>query len=153
MINIKTIIIYTTKKGCTKKCAGIIQKKIDNSEIICLDDLYPNLDAYQNVIIGSPVYIGMINKKIKNFIIENKTKLLDKQLKIFLCGMNKKEEENTIKANFDEEIIDKTKIAFVGGAYYFDKLSFFEKLIVRLIGKTKTSIEDINLENIDKLIS
>jgi len=41
---------------------------------------------------------------------------------------------------------------YVGGAYYFDKLNFFEKIIVKKIGKVKETLEEISLDKIDKLL-
>ena len=106
-----------------------------------LSDFNNRLDSYEQVIIGTPVYYGMINKKVKEFINNNEDKLILKNLHIFFCAMNEPEISNMINANFSEIIINNSNIIHLGGAYYFDDLKFLEKIIVKKIAKVYETTE------------
>jgi len=134
------LILFSSKKGATKKVADLINDRLENSRTVNINKETPNLNDYENIYIGTPIYIGMINKKIKKFISENKELLIRKNIKVFLVGMNETEIDNVITNNFPDGISSKANIVHVGGAYYFEKLNFLQKIVVKKItGITKTT--------------
>ncbi len=145
----KTIILYESKHGCTEKCVSYIKEKNNIQEFIKVSDFKGNLDDYDRIIIGTPVYIGQINKKVKTLIESNKDVLLKKEVEIFICGMNDENYEQMLIMNFDEAIRDHAKIIHAGGAYDFDKLGWFSKFIVRKIAKINHSVEAIKYDQLD----
>jgi menaquinone-dependent protoporphyrinogen oxidase len=149
----KTLVIYESKKGCTKKCAEYIHSKTQMSTISSLKDFNDSLENFETIIVLSPIYMGQVNKGIKEFITNNKSSVLNKPTTIGLCGMNKEGLEDVIQLNFDEDIRNHATIKLVGGAYYFDKLNFLQKLIVKSIAKVKSSVEEINYKKMDDIIS
>lgn len=145
----KSIILYESKHGCTKTCASYIKEKKHIDEITKVSDFNGDLKDYDRIIIGTPVYIGQINKKIKNLINDHKALLLKKELDIFICGMNEEGYEEMLIMNFDEDIRNHAKITHAGGAYDFDKLGWLSKLIVKKIAKVDHSVEHIKYEHMD----
>ena len=145
----KTIILYESKHGCTETCASYIKEKNNIQEFIKVSDFKGNLDDYDRIIIGTPVYIGQINKKVKTLIESNKDLLLKKEVEIFICGMNDENYEQMLIMNFDEAIRDHAKIIHAGGAYDFNKLGWFSKFIVRKIAKIDHSVEAIKYDQLD----
>ncbi|PAT02185.1 hypothetical protein CI105_02240 [Candidatus Izimaplasma bacterium ZiA1] len=145
------LIVYASKKGATRKVAQMIKDNKENIQLVDINEKLPNLNEYENIYIGTPIYIGMINKKIKKLINENLEILLTKKVNIFLVGMNEKELENTIINNFPKSLREKSIIVHVGGAYYFNKLNFFQKLIVKKVANITKTSEAYKLDVINSL--
>ncbi|MDU3352327.1 MAG: flavodoxin domain-containing protein, partial [Clostridium sp.] len=58
-----TIIIYSSKYGCTKDCANILKNKLsDNVTIVDINNNNNNnkieLSKFDKIIIGSSIYVG-----------------------------------------------------------------------------------------------
>lgn len=147
----KTVILYDTKKGCTKKCAEYLHEKVPNSELFTLQTFDTSLQNYDSVILLSPIYVGQVRKGMKKLIEAHRSELLQRPLSIALCGMNKDGFDETIQLSFDKEIREHAAIHLVGGAYYFDKLNFLEKMVVKKIAKVSQSSEEINYEELNKV--
>lgn len=65
IINMKTAIIYYSKKGTTQKVAKIISEKLNSEEdLINLKQNTPlDISSYDRIIIGTPIYAGNSSKK------------------------------------------------------------------------------------------
>ena len=147
----KQIILYTSKKGCTQKCATYLASKHQIDTVIRVTEFTGTLEEYDHVILMTPVYIGQIQKEIKEFIRNNNAVLITKNLDIVVIGMNVKEYDNMIKLNFSKEILEHATLTYGGGAYYFEKLNFFQKVIVKKITGVQSTIEDIKYQNLEKI--
>ena len=145
----KTIILYESKCGCTESCATYIKEKNDIKEVKKVSEFDADLSDYERVIIGTPVYIGHINKKVKAFIDMNRDVLLNKETIIFVCAMNHDDYDQMLNMNFSEKMMNHARIVHVGGAYDFDRLGFFSKFIVKKIAKVDYSIKDIKYDQLD----
>lgn len=145
----KTVILYESKYGSTQKCATYIKDKHDIQDIKKISDFNGNISDYERIIIGTPVYIGQINKKVKAFIELNQDILFAKEVIIFICAMNDENYEQMLTLNFSEDMINHARIIHVGGAYDFDKLGFLNKFIVKKIAKVNHSIENIKYDQLD----
>lgn len=146
------LIIYESKHGATKKCAEYLDHNNESTQLIHINDCsHIDLSQYDKILIGSPIYVGRINKKITQWIQSNLKPLLQKNTKIFLSGMNKDGLDDVLQSNFTDEMINNFKIEHVGGAYNFDDMNFFERFIVKKIAKITESKEDINYERLSQL--
>lgn len=148
----KTAVIYTSKYGMTEKLANIMVRHRTNVHLFTIKEFQNNFEDYSEIIIGTPIYAGRINKKISKFINKHQSQLLEKELRIFLCGMAKKNEDEVITLNFTDEIIEHAKIKYTGGAYQFSKMNFFFRSIVKRIAKTNQDQEEILNDNIEFLL-
>lgn len=135
----KTLIIYSSKHDTTKKISKKIgtqlRSEVDIIDINQLDDEL-DLKRYDKVIIGSSIYYGSINKKLKKFISKNKKVLMSKNLGLFLCCINTSKEklDEEFRKNYSEELRDHSiKNSIFGGEIIFDKLSPFEKFITKKV--------------------
>ncbi len=149
----KTAIIYTSKYGMTEKLASILRKHREGANLIHINDFKIDINEYDEIILGTPIYAGRINKRIKKLLNNNETTLLSKPLKVFLCGMATENEDQVIKENFSDSIIEHAKIKYIGGAYQFKKMNFLFKFIVKKIAKSDQDQEVILQKNIDFLMS
>lgn len=105
----KTLIIYTTKYGYTEDCAHALMNQIDGDVLAVnlLKDELSGLEAFDNIIIGGSVYMGQVNKKLKNFCENNKTALLGKNTGLFLCCGLPENFDQSLHAAFPVEVIDR----------------------------------------------
>ncbi len=148
----RTLILYKSKYGFTEKIANLIKEHRQEADIIELSDFEYDFTPYQEVIIGTPIYMGQINKRIKKVFNSYENELLNKTLKVFLCGMAFKQENTVIDQNFNTSIIKHAKIKYVGGAYQFEKMNFIYKVIVKKISGSSENKETILHEKIEELL-
>lgn len=68
-----TIIIYSSKYGCTKDCANILKNKLsDNVTIVDINNNNKiELSKFDKIIIGSSIYVGSVSKKIQVLCNDN----------------------------------------------------------------------------------
>jgi menaquinone-dependent protoporphyrinogen IX oxidase len=89
MSNHKTLIVYATKSGVTEENATIISNVLKENYGFEVDltnlktSPKPDLDQYENIIIGSGVRMGMWYGKAKKFL---KNKLDNKKIALFLSS-------------------------------------------------------------------
>ena len=90
----KSAVIYYGKTGFTGKCADVLKSKLNGEvDIYNINSSIPtDLEKYDTIIIGSGIYIGKIHPKIKKFIESNLSKILKKNIGIFITsGENRAE--------------------------------------------------------------
>lgn len=153
----KTAIIYYSKKGTTQKVAKIILEKLNSQEglIDLKNKPFFDISTYDRIIIGSPIYAGNSHNKVKKFIASNLNLLLNKEVGLYVCGMERDEakQSDELERAYPKELIDKAKSKrFLGGEFLFENMNFFEKMIIKKIAKTDKSISEINQHNIDKFV-
>ncbi|SHI93522.1 menaquinone-dependent protoporphyrinogen oxidase [Clostridium cavendishii DSM 21758] len=149
----KTLIIYGTKHGTTEKCSKFLKDKI-TGEVVAINiknEKIPEIAHFDNIIIGSSIYMGQIQKEIKNFYIKNFNKLKEKRIGLFICAMNEKDIELQLNNAFGSELANRAIVKkCFGGAFSFKNMKFFEKFIVKKIAKTDKDIENISEESINE---
>jgi menaquinone-dependent protoporphyrinogen oxidase len=150
----RTLIVYSSKYGCTKNCANLLQKRLkDKVDIVNLKTSKDvAISQYDKVIIGGSIYIGKIQKEITKFCSKNLEKLKEKQIGLFICGMQEGEMLSTeFNQNFPNELINIaiTKECF-GGEFNFSKMNFLEKFIVKKVSKVSSNKSNILTDNINK---
>ncbi len=148
----KTLILYKSKKGMTKKLAELVNQEVKNADLFNLNDFNGDLKLYEKIIIGTPVYIGKIDKQIKKFIDNNFSILKDTSTSIFLCGMNYDNTQDVISLNFTDEQAKVLKIDYIGGAYNFEKLNFLQRFIIKKVSGETKSREVVLQERLLKLV-
>lgn len=153
----KTAIIYYSKKATTQKVAKIISEKLNSQEgLIDLKNKSSfDISTYERIIIGSPIYAGNSHNKVKKFIASNLNRLLNKEIGLYVCGMERDEakQREELERAYPKELIERAKsIQFLGGEFLFENMNFFEKMIIKKIAKTDKSISEINHQNIDRFV-
>ena len=155
----KTAILYTSKHGTTEKVACFIADKLKETNDVTLFSLNqhskPDINGFECVILGTPIYAGQASSKIKAFCKANKSVLLQKKIGLFVCGMypDKANREKELKEAYLETLQQKAEATgFLGGAFIFEQMNYFERLIIKQIAKTTTSVEQIDNEAIDAFV-
>lgn len=143
----KSLIVYCSSYGTTKKAAQLIKKHLTGEvELVNLENV-TNLqitDGFETVIIGSSIQLGQIHKKIKMFVDENVNQLLQKNLGLFVCCLKDEAAELQLNNNLPIEIRNHANTAIFGGEIVFSKLTLFEKLVVKNIAGIKEDTFTLN---------
>jgi len=155
----KIAIIYASKYGTTGKVAGLIAEKLNGSNEVALiqlkDNANPNISEFEFVILGTPVYAGTANKKMKAFCATNETTLLQKKTGLFVCGMEPEQpkRDKELEDAYPVALRNKAKATgFLGGAFLFEQMNFAERFIIKKIAKTDQTVHRIRTEAIDDFI-
>jgi len=135
-----TVIIYASTYGYTEE---MVKKMVDESNhnfdsINILKNKNIDLTNYENIIIGSCIYVGQINKELKKFIMSQHDLLMQKNIGLFLACAFEDQFTTHLTNNFTQDIIDHSKIQInLGGKLQKDKLNFAHKVLVNMIEKTE----------------
>ncbi len=149
----KTLILYYSKYGTTEKCAKMLAEKIGAAAETVGYKQRKNVDIakYDTIIIGAPVYMGML-KKMKSFSEANLSTLLTKKIGLFVCHMDvEKPMEEKIGGYFPQELIDHaTQITGFGGAFDTDKMKKFDKFVFEKVAKSGGVEDNVKYEAIEE---
>ena len=155
----KIAIIYASKYGTTEKVAEAIADKLKGTNEVELFSLkknpQPNIGAFEMVIIGSSIYAGQASRKVKAFCKENESLLLQKRIGLFVCGMHpdKEEQDKEVQNAFSEVLLKKSSATkFLGGAYLFEQMNFLERMIIKKVAKTTSSVQQIDWEGVEGFV-
>ena len=136
----KKIFIYSSSNGQSLKiCETLNEEK--ESLILNIDRLHSvNLDNFDQIIIGASVKYGDHNKKIYNFVKNNKILLKRKKTVFFSVNATaRKSEKNTPNTNpYIIKFLKKTNwkpdhIGVFAGKIDFPNYNFLEKYIIKFI--------------------
>lgn len=149
----KILIVYASKSGTTEKCAYKLANILKLVDVVNLSSSKNiDLDNYKTIIIGGNIRMGLLSKKVKRFIKDNKLKLLNKNTAYYICCGLVENKEQYFQNNFPKDILEKAIIYDTfGGEIVLDKCSSFDRMIMKAISsaKNKLSIE-INQKSIER---
>ncbi len=157
----KIAVIYKSKYGATKRYAGWIALKLEADLYEVSDIVRKDLNDYDTIIYGGPLYIGKI-KGIK-FITNNYEYIKEKKVYLFMVGMREFDEDyinSTLENNIPKEIIDNIETFYFRGKMNYQELSLKDKILmtglrVRISNKKqsdRSNDDKMILETIDKSI-
>ncbi len=144
----KTLIVYSTTHGCTEKTAIKIKEFLKEDTILVnlKENSNPELDNFERVIIGGSIHAGQIQKRVKVFCQTNLQELKSKELGLFICCMEEGETaQKQLLDAFPNELHEFAKTsAYLGGEFDFERMNFFQKLVVKKVAHVKESISTVN---------
>lgn len=151
-----TLIAYATKYGSSEKCAKILLQNLAGNVDLCNLKIVNDLDLskYDNIIIGSSIYIGQIRKEAKEFCANRLNELKNKRIGLYICCMREGEEALAqMKNAFPKELFDNAVAKeHFGGEFSFNKMNFLEKLVVKMVSKKNKNKEPLDTKkNISNL--
>jgi menaquinone-dependent protoporphyrinogen oxidase len=149
----KTLIVFASKYGGTKNSAEKISAEMSGAEICELGkNIVPNLNQFDCIVIGGPLYAGAIHKSVAAFVKDNTDILLTKKIGLFIAGLENSERETPFTTNFPEALIKHSSAKeMIGGICDPKTLSFFIKLMMRAITKSSKYQSTVSEEKIKKL--
>ncbi|MGQ8337553.1 flavodoxin domain-containing protein [Sunxiuqinia sp. A32] len=149
-----TMIIYMSTHGCTENVSKELASHL-NGEVVLRnlkEDKNPDFSMFDRVIIGGSIHAGQVQRKLKAFCENNLELLGRKEIGLFICCMEEGETAyKQLNEAFPEKLHQYSKAeAILGGEFNFDKMRFFEKVIVKKIAKVEESVSKVNHEAIEK---
>jgi menaquinone-dependent protoporphyrinogen oxidase len=138
----KTLIAYVSKYGTTRECATRLQELLGPDAGLADLNEAPKTDVsgYDLVVIGSPVYMGKIQKGARNFCKKNCARLLEKRVAFFVCGFSEKDQAmKCLAGQVPEELLNKAAaIGHFGGEVRPEKAKFIDKVFLEKVQQDKT---------------
>lgn len=150
----KTAVIYKTKYGSTKKYAEWIAQNLSCDIFDAREVKVNDLLKYDVIIFGGGLYAsGIIGIQT---ITKNYSKLKDKEIIIFTCGITNPEDKEQFELvlirNLTEEMRKNCQIYHFRGAIDYQKLKLFHKAIIAMLAKMVKKIDDDKKTDKDKLM-
>ena len=149
----KTLIIYATKNGSVKEVAQLIKKELVG-EVKIIDskkEIVKDISEYDNILIGSSIYFGQINKRIKDFIFLHRPEIVHRKFGIFLMAAEPKPDlmKKQIKNAIPNDLYIKAEIiSVIGSEIKLKKFSMLVRFILKYFRKIKCSYKDIDKDKI-----
>lgn len=152
----KTIIIYTTKYGCTGKAAKLIQgKTAGETRLVNLSkEKAPDLSAYDTVVLGGSIYVGKTQKELTAFMQQNLETLKKKKLALYLCAgeQDPAKIEGLLAANFPAELLGQAIFRdSLGGELEMKNVGIFMRFMLKTFIGVKEDYSRLSEEKIGKL--
>ena len=116
----KTLIVYATKNGTTKKAAERLGDKLGGADVknIALDTF--SLADYDRILVGSNIRMGTVDRKIR----------------LFLCCCFPKQEKAYFESNVPAQLLTHAKAAAaLGGELDRTALKGADKLVAKMVLK------------------
>ncbi len=130
----KTLVIYKSLSGFTKKYAGWIAEEL-RAELLDIKFLKKDtLTRYGTIIFGGSLHVTGISGV--DIIKKKMGKLKDKNIIIFAVGASPANDaivKELIEKNFSAEEQNKIKLYYLRGGFNFDKLDILNKIIMTLL--------------------
>lgn len=139
----KTIVIYNSQTGFTKRYAQWI-KEATGAECLELSAAKKkSLTAFEAIIFGGWACAGSISKI--NWFKSNIDKWADKKLIVFCVGaspMDNPETKLALKQNFNEPALKKVNVFYCPGGLNYEEMSAPSKLMMKMFVKTLKAKKD-----------
>lgn len=135
----KTMIIYASTYGFTQDCVQMLKQNLNGeTRVVNINkDTIPALDDFDTILIGGSIYMGQIQKKIKQYCISNQDTLKNKKLGFFISCSTAESCDDFVKEAFPETLLKRAlEVQNFGGEMRPDKMNFFHKFITKMVTKS-----------------
>lgn len=139
----KTIVIYNSQTGFTKRYAGWIAEAIGADCFDLSTAKGKSMDAYEAIIFGGWARAGSISKI--SWFKDNMDKWEDKKLIAFCVGaspIENPEIEPALKQNFTESELEKISVFYCPGGFNYEKMSAPSRLMMKMFTKALKAKKD-----------
>ncbi len=103
--DMKALILYGTRKGCTRGCAEMVREQIGGGDVVDVKKSRSvNLAGYDLIVLGSSIRMDKIHVEVSRFVKENLSILLGKRVGLFICSGDDKTDH--IGNNYPRALVD-----------------------------------------------
>lgn len=144
----KTIVIYNSQTGFTKRYAEWIAEAAGADCLEFSEAKRKSMDTYEAIVFGGWAHAGSISRL--NWFKGNIDKWADKKLVAFCVGgspIDNPEIEKALKQNFNESELKKVSVFYCPGGFNYKKMSPSSKIMMKMfikmlkVKKDKTEAE------------
>jgi len=153
---VKILIAYRSRYGCTRRYAELLAGKLAGE--VTLADLRRegrlSPAAFDLVLLGSPIYAGAVPAGVTRFCERHRPALLRVPVGLFICCLY---EGERARAQLDSAYPDWLSLhAFgrwtLGGEIRPDSLRFFDRLLVRAMGRGVGELSRFRPEDLQDIL-
>jgi len=151
----KTLIAYATKYGTAKKCAEKITRHLPmGADLLQIEKgTAANLNAYDLVVVGTPIYMGRPLKVVKPFCERHMDALVARRVALYMCCIQ--DQEKSVNDQFALAFPQKLRkhalaMALLGGEVYPESLKFFDGLIMKIV--TSSQPKELRMKPVSSLV-
>ena len=135
-IFVKTAIVYYSKTGAAAECARELYKLIPDAKLFNLAVDSCDVSSFDNVILGGGIRAGMIPSQLKKFVAANELEIQKKNVGIYVCCADYRQNNAYIENNFPALIVKKAVAADGFGARMNpDEMKGFDKFVAKITMK------------------
>lgn len=148
----KTIVIYNSQTGFTKRYAQWVAEKSNGECVEFSKAKKMNLDTYDTIVFGGWAFAGTISKL--KWFKKNISKWSDKKLIVFCCGaspIENPEIERDLPKNFSEEELKIIRWFYCPGGLDYDKMSVTSKTMMKILLKSLNAKKDKTEKDIEQI--
>jgi len=130
----KTVVIYKTKYGATKRYADWIGEELDCPVISADEFNKKDFELYDNIVYGGGVHAGGL--KGFDLIKKNIRRLEGKKIVAFAVGLNLMDKEARMQLreiNFDKPAVKTMTCYYCPGAFNPDNVTGIDKMIIGMM--------------------
>ena len=152
----KILVAYRTRYGTTRRYARLLAEKL-GGEVTVADlrrkgRLSPA--AFDLVLLGSPIFAGAVPSGVTRFCERHRAELLRVPVGLFICCLY---EGQKAQAQLDSAFPDWLALhAFgrwaLGGEIRLEALRFFDRLLVRALGRDVSSISRFRPRDLEPIV-
>lgn len=139
----KTVVIYNSQTGFTKRYAGWIAEAAGADCLELTAAKKKNLDAYEAIVFGGWACAGSISKL--GWFKNNVSKWMGKKLIVFCVGgspIDNPEIEQFLKRNLREPEFRNVNAFYCPGGFNYEKMSAPSRLMMKMFIKTLQAKKD-----------
>lgn len=132
------LILYSSKYGATAECAHLLAREMAGAAVHDLETGAPALEGVGTVLVGGPIYAGMLRKATREFCKSRQETLLAKKLGLFLCCTTPEEAGAFFTQNFPAPLLaHATAQADLGGVLPTDGVKAMDRMILKMVAKSR----------------
>jgi len=156
------IVIYTSKYGSTKQYAQWLAEDA-GFELYNVSTCPKNLGGFDVIVLAGSIHSGFVS--IKRYATAIWPSIKDKTVVLILTSgtSNREVIKKVVHDSFSSDIVRSMTVFPVGGRYVFNKMSFIDRNIIKMVAfftkhqETKkgmmTEKDDVRRENLKEVLS
>ena len=146
----KVLIVYASHGGVSRRCAQMLASHLeDGCEITLVDaraEDIPGPQGYDAVVLGGSIRMGKLDKHLRNYIKTETESLSAVPTAVFICCGFTKLFDEYVETQLPKKLYCSLGYHLFGGELKPDKLSGFDKLVVKIV---RNSIKSQDFEESD----
>ncbi|KAF5063440.1 flavodoxin domain-containing protein [Methanobacterium aggregans] len=149
----RTLVVYESRYGSTRVVAKTIALILGPAVHCVVDEFKTEYQDFDFVVLGSPIYRGDVDPKIRGFINENRDWLSEKPVALFCTCIDRKggiENLKTLEKLFGNNIVSKDTI---GGRLKLNNLDLEDyKTLESFLKQADLPFEDMDFFSMEEVI-
>ena len=129
------LILYASHAGATRRCVEILEEKLLRHNSVTTVEAgahLPSPEGFDAVVIGSPIRMGQMDKRLKKYISQHMTLLSSMPTCVFFCCGYPRQFDEYVDTQIPKELKCSLGVRCFGGELKPERCKGFDKLIVRI---------------------